>query len=47
MSTPEDNKARLDALEAQEFWIDFHEWELEELLKTLDQEGEEDGFDDA
>jgi hypothetical protein len=28
------NLWRLDDLEAYEFWIDIHEWELEEMIKS-------------
>lgn len=30
------NRARLDALEAKEFWVDLHEWELDEMLKGME-----------
>lgn len=41
LTEPKHNKARLDALEAREFWIDIHEWELEELIKALEEENED------
>jgi hypothetical protein len=38
LTTPQFNKAKLDLLEAKEFWIDLHEWELDKMIEALGDE---------
>lgn len=40
---PTNNLLRMDDLEVMEFRIDIHKWELDEMVKWMeDQEGDED-----
>lgn len=38
MAHPRLNQLRLESLDVREFWIDIHQWELEEILKTIMEE---------
>jgi CRISPR/Cas system-associated endonuclease Cas1 len=42
LAHPDTNLQRLNDLEATEFMIDIHRWELEEHIKELDESDDED-----
>lgn len=35
---PNDNQRRLHDIEATEFWIEMHRWELDGVIKAMDEE---------